>query len=111
MLLFQSNNRGGVLSLIINIFIIFIAISLIFGLIIIVLPIIIIYWLIAKIFGKQPPININNIKNQYHKMNSKQSFNNSNQHQEEDGFYKYKSDTGGVDDIIDVKATEVNDKK
>ena len=102
MFLFQSNNSGGggFFSLLFNIIIIAIVITLVISLIIFFLPIILIFWLVAKIFGKQPPININNIKNQYQRMNNKNS--NTN--------HRKKTNSGAVDDIIDVSATEVKDK-
>ncbi len=102
MFLFQSNNGGGgnILSLLINTVIIAIVIIFIISLIIFFLPIILIFWIIAKVFGKKPPININNIRNQYQKMNNK-----GTQNQQ-----RGPSQQSSVDDIIDVSATEVSDK-
>ncbi len=102
MFLFQSNNGGGgnFLSLLINTVIIAIVITLVISLIIFFLPIIVIFWVIAKLFGKKPRININNIKSQYQRMNNKGS-----QNQQKDP-----SQHCSVDDIIDVSATEVSDK-
>ena len=102
MFLFQSNNGGGgFFSLLLNIIIIAIVVTLIISLIIFFLPVILLFWLIAKIFGKQPPISINNIKDQYQRMNNKNSSTGQNRQQHQGS---------AVDDIIDVSATDVSDK-